>query len=73
MTHPPRNKNKIFMISLYLGLHSKTNLTHGIAVKINAQSSPLYLQRYTQYPDPLHGPEGRHNPTLNKDSLTPFT
>lgn len=21
MTHPPRNKNKIFMISLYLGLH----------------------------------------------------
>ena len=47
MTHPPRNKNKIFMISLYLGLHSKTNLTHGIAVKINAQ-------RYTQYPDPLH-------------------
>ena len=50
MTHPPRNKNKIFMISLYLGLHSKTNLTHGIAVKINAQSSPLYLQRYTQYP-----------------------
>lgn len=54
MTHPPRNKNKIFMISLYLGLHSKTNLTHGIAVKINAQSSPLYLQRYTQYPNPLH-------------------
>ena len=51
MTHPPRNKNKIFMISLYLGLHSKTNLTHGIAVKINAQSSPLYLQRYTQYPE----------------------
>jgi len=28
MTHPPRNKNKIFMISLYLGLHRKTNLAH---------------------------------------------
>ena len=28
MTHPPRNKNKIFMISLYLGLRIETNLAH---------------------------------------------
>ena len=30
MTHPPRNKNKIFMISLYLGLRIETNLAHEI-------------------------------------------
>lgn len=28
MTHPPRNENKIFMISLYLGLRIETSLAH---------------------------------------------
>lgn len=73
MTHPPRNKNKIFMISLYLGLRIETNLAHENCQNQRSIKPLIPPTIYSISRSVTYGPEGKHNPTLNKDSLTPFT